>query len=86
MFSLIELRQDRLDANQKILASVCQRYCSRVPGKKHNADFTLQRSDRPRRRRLRNIQFAAGRREASHAGDPNEQPQREQAVARSEDG
>jgi hypothetical protein len=35
---------------------------------------------------LRNVQLTTGRGKASLAGDPSEQPQREEAVAHSEGG
>ena len=86
VFRLVELGQDRLDASQEVQAGVGQRYCARGPDEQRDADFALQRRDRPRRGRLRNVQLTTGRGKASLAGDPSEQPQREEAVAHSEGG
>ena len=83
MFRLIELGQHRLDARQEVQAGVGQRYRARVSDEERHADFALQRRDRSRRCRLRNVQLTTGRRKASLAGDPSEQPQREEAVAHS---
>src|SRR3984885_14035353 len=81
VFGLVEFGQDRLDAGQEVQASVSQRYRAGGPDEQRDADFTLKRSDRPRRGRLRNVQLTAGRGKASLTGNPNEQPQREEAVA-----
>jgi hypothetical protein len=86
VFRLVELGQDRLEASQEVRAGVGQRYCARGPDEQRDADFALQRRDRPRRGRLRNVQFTTGRGKASLAGDPSEQPQREEAVAHSING
>jgi hypothetical protein len=86
VFRLVEFGQDRLDASQKVQAGVGQRYRARGPDEQRDADFALQRRDRPRRSRLRNVQLTTGRGKASLAGDPIEQPQREEAVAHSEGG
>ena len=75
-----------LDASQEVQAGVGQRYCARGPDEQRDADFALQRRDRPRRGRLRNVQVTTGRGKASLAGDTGEQPQREEAVAHSEGG
>ena len=72
-----------LDASQEVQAGVGQRYCARGPNKQRDADFAFQRRDRPRCGRLRNIQFTTGRGKTSLAGDPSEQPQREEAIAHS---
>src|SRR5258708_32125966 len=80
MFRLVELGEDRLDASQKVQAGVGQRYGARGPDEKRDADLTLQRRDRPRRGRLRDVQLATGRGKASLASDPSEQPQRGEAV------
>ena len=86
VFRLVEFGQDRLYASQELQAGVGQRYCARGPDEQRDADFALQRRDRPGRGRLRNVQLTTGRGKASLAGDPSEQPQREQAVAHSEGG
>jgi hypothetical protein len=86
VFRLVELGQDRLDARQEIQAGVGQRYGARGPDEQRDADFALQRRDRPRRGRLRNVQLTPGRGKASLARDPGEQPQREEAVAHSAGG
>ena len=75
-----------LDASQKVQAGVGQRYCARGPDEQPDTDFALQRRDRPRRGRLRNVQFTSGRGKASFAGGPSEQSQREEAVAHSGGG
>jgi hypothetical protein len=54
--------------------------------KQRDTDFALQRRDRPRRGRLRHVQLTTDRGKASLAGDPSEQPQREEVVTHSEDG
>src|SRR6266481_4110471 len=86
VFRLVELGQDRLDASQEAQAGIGQRYRARGPDEERDADFALQRRDRPRRGRLRNVQLTTGRGKASLAGDPSEQPQRQEAVAHSEGG
>ncbi len=86
VFRLVELGQDGLDARQEIQAGVGQRYGARGPDEQRDADFALQRRDRPGRGRLRNVEVTPGRGKTSLAGDPSEQPQREQAVAHSVGG
>src|SRR5260221_14034372 len=86
MFRLVELGEDRLDASQEVQARVGQRYCARGPDEKGDADLALQRRDRPRRGRLRNVQLTTGRGKASLAGDPRKQSQREEAVAHTAGG
>jgi len=86
MLRLVELGEDRLDASQEVQAGIGQRYCACGPHEQRGPDFALQRRDRPRRGRLRNVQLTTGRGKASLAGDPSEQPQREEAVAHSEGG
>src|SRR5258707_287188 len=86
VFRLVELGEDRLDARQEVQAGVGQRYGARGPDEQRDADFAFQRRDRPRRGRLRNVQLTTGRGEASFAGDPSEQPQREEAVAHTAGG
>ena len=83
VFGLLELGQDELDARQEVPAGVGQRDGARGPHEQRDADFALQRRDRPRRGRLRNVELPTGRGKASLAGDPGEQPQREEAVAHS---
>ena len=72
-----------LDATQELQAGVGQRYCARGPDEQCDPDFALERRDRPRRGRLRNLQFTSGGGKASLPGGPSEQPQREEAVAHS---
>src|SRR5882724_10996691 len=86
VFRLVELGEDRLDASHEVQAGVGQRYCTRGPDEQRDANFALQRRDRPRHARLRNVQLTTSRGKASLAGDPSKQPQREEAVAHSEIG
>ena len=86
VFRLVELGQDRFDAGQEVQAGVGQRYGARGADEQRDADFALQRRDRPGRGRLRNVQLTTGRGKASLAGDSGEQPQREEAVTHSGSG
>src|ERR1700720_1592689 len=86
VFRVVELGQDSLDASQEVQAGVGQRYRARGPDEQRDADFALQRRDRPGNGRLRNVQLATGCGKASLAGDPSEQPQREEAIAHSTNG
>jgi len=81
VFRLVELGQDRLDASQEVQAGVGQRYRPRGPDEQRYADFALQRRDRSGRGRLGNVSARDQPRKSSLAGDPSEQPQREEAVA-----
>ena len=86
VFRLVKLGQDRLDASHEVRAGVSQRDGARGPDEQRDADFALQRRDRPRHGRLWNVQLTTSGGKASLAGDPSKQSQREQAITHSESG
>ena len=85
VFRLVEFGEDGLDASQEVRAGVGQRHRARGPDEQRDADFALQRRS-SETRSIAEYSAPTGRRKASLAGDPSEQPQCEEPVAHSEGG